>query len=136
MTLGDKATLSGRVFEFHELKEITGPNYRGTQATFKIATKQQAESKVIAEKRFYEVRGMTMTEAGILPSLKEDLYVSLGEPLENGAWSVRLNIKPFVRLLWLGALIMAIGGAVSARGLCIRLEKPVRTARVIENSLV
>ena len=51
-----------------------------------------------------------MTEAGIAPLLFKDLYISLGEKLENEAWSVRINVKPFVRFLWLGALIMGLGG--------------------------
>jgi cytochrome c-type biogenesis protein CcmF len=70
-----------------------------------------------SQKRFYNVRGMVMTEAGIDAGLFRDLYVSLGEPLDGGDWSVRLHVKPLVRWIWLGALLMAIGGltAVSDR---------------------
>jgi cytochrome c-type biogenesis protein CcmF len=55
-----------------------------------------------------------MTEAGILASLNRDLFVALGDPLGNGAWSVRLQYKPMIRLIWLGALIMALGGMIAA----------------------
>ena len=55
-----------------------------------------------------------MSEAGIAPGLTRDLYVSLGEPLEDGAWSVRISVKPFVRWLWLGALLMGVGALTVA----------------------
>ena len=55
-----------------------------------------------------------MTESGIQPRLSRDLYVALGEPLGNGAWSLRLQYKPFIRLVWLGALLMSLGGAIAA----------------------
>jgi cytochrome c-type biogenesis protein CcmF len=54
-----------------------------------------------------------MTEADIEPGVLKDLYVSLGEPLENGAWSVRIYIKPFVQWIWAGAIIMALGGILA-----------------------
>jgi cytochrome c-type biogenesis protein CcmF len=65
------------------------------------------------EKRRYFVQNQTMTEAAISPGLLRDLYVSLGEPLENGAWSVRLYHKPFVDWIWGGCLVMALGGVVA-----------------------
>ena len=55
-----------------------------------------------------------MTEAAIDPGLFRDLYVALGEPLENGAWAVRMQYKPFVRWIWLGGLLMTFGGLLSA----------------------
>ena len=66
-----------------------------------------------AEKRNYQVRGMPMTEAGIDPGLTRDIYISLGEPLDKQAWSVRLSVKPFVRWLWLGEIFMAAGGVIA-----------------------
>ncbi|MEQ4576798.1 MAG: cytochrome c-type biogenesis CcmF C-terminal domain-containing protein, partial [Gammaproteobacteria bacterium] len=58
--------------------------------------------------------GQVMTEAGIHPGLSGDIYVALGEPLGNDAWAVRAHLKPFVRWIWLGALLMALGGLVTA----------------------
>ena len=67
------------------------------------------------EKRVYLVQKMPMTEAAIDPGLFRDLFVALGEPLGNeGAWSVRIYHKPFIRWIWLGALIMAFGGLLAA----------------------
>ncbi len=54
-----------------------------------------------------------MTEAVIKGNLWRDLYVSMGEPLEGGAWSVRLHVKPYVRWIWYGALYMALGGLLA-----------------------
>jgi cytochrome c-type biogenesis protein CcmF len=69
------------------------------------------------EKRVYTVQTMPMTEAAIDTGLTRDLYVSLGEPLDDGAWSVRIYYKPFVDWIWGGCLLMALGGllAVSDR---------------------
>ena len=55
-----------------------------------------------------------MTEAAINPGISRDLYVALGEPLGDGAWSVRLYYKPFQRLIWLGPVLMALGGLLAA----------------------
>jgi cytochrome c-type biogenesis protein CcmF len=65
------------------------------------------------EKRRYAVQNQVMTEAAIDPGLLRDLYVSLGEPLDDGAWSVRLYHKPFVDWIWGGCFIMALGGALA-----------------------
>ena len=66
------------------------------------------------EKRIYRVQTMPMTEAAIDPGLTRDLFVALGEDLGNGAWSLRLYHKPFVRWLWLGGVLMALGGGLAA----------------------
>ena len=70
------------------------------------------EFNLIAEKRFYPVSKSIMTEAAIYPSIREDLYISIGDQVEQG-WVVKAQLKPFVRLIWLGALIMAFGGFLS-----------------------
>ena len=74
------------------------------------------------QKRTYSVRDMPMTEAGIDPGFTRDLYVSLGDPLDNGAWSLRLYHKPYVRWIWLGAIFMALGGLLAT------LDRRYRTA--------
>ena len=70
------------------------------------------EFNLIAEKRYYPVSKSIMTEAAIYPSIKEDLYISIGDQVNEG-WVVKAQLKPFVRLIWLGALIMAFGGFLS-----------------------
>ena len=65
------------------------------------------------EKRIYNVQRMPMTEAAISPGFTRDLYVSVGEPLPDGAWAVRLHVKPFVDWIWFGCLLMALGGLIA-----------------------
>jgi cytochrome c-type biogenesis protein CcmF len=64
------------------------------------------------QKRTYRVQTNAMTEAGIDPSWNRDLFVAMGEPLGQGVWSFRLQYKPLVRFIWIGAVIMAIGGLI------------------------
>jgi len=113
MKPGDKAELAGYTFELAEIRTIPGPNYQATEALFRISRSGKHVTELHTQKRTYSVRGMPMTEAGIGPGLTRDLYVSLGEPLGDGDWSVRLYYKPFVRWLWLGALLMASGGLLA-----------------------
>ncbi|HEB99560.1 MAG TPA: hypothetical protein ENJ05_08640, partial [Thiotrichales bacterium] len=80
------------------------------------------------EKRIYRVQTMPMTEAAIDAGLLRDLYVALGEPLEGGAWAVRIYYKPFIRWIWLGALAMALGGTLAAADRRYRLKRRTRAA--------
>ncbi len=114
MKVGDEALLSDYSFKFASLNNVKGPNYEGVKATFEVTNnKETYQVQIPAEKRFYNTRGMTMTEAGIDAGLLKDIYISLGEKIGAEAWSVRLNIKPFVRFIWLGAIFMAVGGLVA-----------------------
>jgi cytochrome c-type biogenesis protein CcmF len=110
MEVSDVATIGNLKFKFEGVKEISGPNYISSLGTFKVSSKGKDIAILNPEKRFYPVQGSVMTEADIEPGVVKDLYVSLGEPLENGAWSVRIYIKPFVQWIWAGAIIMALGG--------------------------
>jgi cytochrome c-type biogenesis protein CcmF len=86
-------------------------NFSSDEVSFKVKNLNK-EFNLIAEKRYYPVSKSIMTEAAIYPSIKEDLYISIGEQVEEG-WVVKAQLKPFVRLIWLGALIMAFGGFLS-----------------------
>ena len=110
MNIGDSIELSGYTYRFTNLRKIDGPNYSSYEGEIRIFKDNKPISILKPEKRIYTVRSMPMTEAGIDAGLTRDFYVSLGEPLEGGAWSVRLYYKPFVRWIWLGAIFMALGG--------------------------
>jgi len=98
---------------FLGVREVDGPNYRAQQGVF-IVTEPSAESfELRPEKRQYLAGGNMMTEAGIRGGFLADTYISLGEPLGEGAWAVRLHYKPLVRWVWFGALLMALGGALA-----------------------
>ena len=86
-----------------------------------------------AEKRRYQSQmGNVMTEAGIDPGLWRDLYVSLGEVLDDGSWAVRVHVKPFVRWIWLGAIFMAIGGILTTADR--RYRARARSGAVVEST--
>ena len=88
------------------------------------------------EKRVYNAGGMPMTEAAIYSNLRNDLYVSLGEPLERGAWSVRIYLKPFVTWIWTGCGVMALGGMLSLtdRRYRVAMGKKIRTKLGVSGS--
>ncbi|MEJ2307929.1 MAG: heme lyase CcmF/NrfE family subunit [Gammaproteobacteria bacterium] len=110
---GDSYELAGYTFTFNDIKSIEGPNYRGTRGIV-TASNEDYTVTLYPEKRTYFSSAMPMTEAGIDAGLTRDLFVALGEPLGNGQWAVRLYHKPFIRWIWLGCLIMGIGGLLAA----------------------
>jgi len=117
MNVGETATLGGYTFRFDGTQQVNGPNYVAARGTFHVSQDGREVTVMYPEKRRYFVQNQTMTEAAISPGLLRDLYVSLGEPIEGGAWSVRLYHKPFIDWIWGGCLVMALGGilAVSDR---------------------
>lgn len=113
MNVGDLATVGGYTFRFDGVEELKGPNYVAARGTFHVNRTGREVTRMYPEKRFYTVQSQAMTEAAIDTGLLRDLYVSLGEPLEGGAWSVRLYHKPFVDWIWGGCGIMALGGLLA-----------------------
>ena len=113
---GDSYNIAGYDFEFKGVSDKTGPNYKASQGDFVVSKGGEFVTWLHSQKRLYNAGGMPMTEAGIDPGLFRDLYVSLGEQLDQSkdAWSVRLYHKPFIRWIWLGALFMAFGGILAA----------------------
>ena len=110
MDKNDIAKIGNLDFKFNGVAKIQGPNYESAQGTFTVTSDGKQVAVLQPEKRFYPVQGSVMTEADIKSGLVRDLYISLGEPLEDGAWSVRIYIKPFVQWIWAGAILMALGG--------------------------
>lgn len=128
MQNGDVAHLAGFDFTFEGVTEIVGPNYTASRGQLRV-TKNGVERTVLtSEKRLYTVQNMPLTEAGISPALINDLYVSLGEPLQDGAWSVRIYHKPMVEWIWVGCLLMAFGGMLALSDRRYRLQKQRKDA--------
>ncbi|WP_434031121.1 heme lyase CcmF/NrfE family subunit [[Pseudomonas] boreopolis] len=111
---GQSLPLGRYELRFDRLDERQGPNYLSDRATLSVLRDDRVVATLHPEKRRYASGGQVMTEAGIHPGLSGDIYVALGEPLGNDAWAVRAHLKPFVRWIWLGALLMALGGLVTA----------------------
>ena len=114
MQPGDTATLGSYTFRFDGAGEITGPNYLGVRATLQVSRDGKDIATLHPEKRVYTVQGTSLTEAAIDIGWTRDLYVSLGEPVGETAWAVRLQVKPFIDWIWGGALLMALGGLLAA----------------------
>lgn len=112
---GDTVTLGDYSFELQRVTEVTGPNYVAKRAEVLVKRKGDTVTTLFPEKRRYPSTAMPMTEAAIDTNLWRDLYVSLGEPLNNPAqeWSMRFYLKPFLSWIWLGVLMMVFGGLLA-----------------------
>ena len=135
MSPGDKVQVAAYEFEFRSIDPHRGANFNADRATI-VVTKSGSEVAVLyPEKRIYLSKGMPMTEAGIDAGLFRDLYIALGESLGGDAWAVRIQIKPFVRWIWLGGLVMAAGGllAISDRRYRISLRKKTKPTITLES---
>jgi len=114
MSPGQSIELSGHRFRFDGVQPHNGPNYRSQLGTVRVFKGDSEVAVLKPEKRTYLVQTKPMTEAGIDAGFWRDIYVSLGEPLGGGDWSLRLYYKPFVRWIWLGALLIGAGGLLAA----------------------
>ena len=112
---GDTVTLGAYSFELQRVIEVTGPNYVAKRAEVLVKRDGETVANLFPEKRRYVSTAMPMTEAAIDTNLWRDLYVSLGEPLNNTAqeWSMRFYLKPFLLWIWLGVLMMVFGGLLA-----------------------
>ena len=111
---GDSVELGDYEFRLDLLSVVDGPNYSADRATFTVFKNGHAITELAPEKRRYAASGQIMTEAAIDAGVGRDLYIALGEPLGNGAWSVRVQHKPLVRWIWFGSLMIGIGGLTTA----------------------
>jgi cytochrome c-type biogenesis protein CcmF len=110
---GQSVELQGYTFDFVSTRPVSGPNYDAIESEIKVSRDGKPVTTLHPQKRTYRVQTMPMTEAGIHVNWKRDLFVAMGDDLGAGAWSMRLQYKPFVRYIWLGALIMAFGGIIA-----------------------
>ncbi len=114
MRIGETLDVAGLQFEMSDLdRKVKGPNYTAIEGVVEVRRDGEFIATVRPQKRQYQVQKNWMTEAGIHPMWNKDLFVALGDELGDGAWSVRIQYKPMIRLIWLGALIMALGGVIA-----------------------
>ena len=115
LAAGDTYSIGEYNFTFDGISQIEGPNYSAIRGKFDVFKSEHKITELYPEKRTYQVQTNPMTEAAIDPGFTRDLYIALGEPLEQGqAWAVRIYYKPFIRWIWLGAIFMALGGLLGA----------------------
>jgi cytochrome c-type biogenesis protein CcmF len=132
MKPGDVVELGSYAFRLDEVTNQRGPNYIAARAKITVTRNGKPETVLYPEKRLYVVQNMPMTEAAIQPGLTRDLYVSLGDPLDNGAWLVKVQHKPFIDWIWGGCLIMALGGLLAAADRRYRVQLPATRASAAE----
>jgi cytochrome c-type biogenesis protein CcmF len=123
---GETADIAGYTLSFKGVAPRQGPNYRERIALFSVTRAGRPVTELTPSKRDFTVERSATTEAGIHVSWRGDLYAVLGDQLKDGAYSVRLYFNPFVRLIWLGALIMFIGGGISLSDRRLRVGAPKR----------
>jgi len=113
---GQTMEVAGYTFELHEIASVKGPNWIADEARFSVYKNDRFITHMAPQKRRYHRSGQVMTQVALRPGLFRDLYVAMGEPLRDdvGAWSIRVHIKPFIRWIWLGALMLAFGALISA----------------------
>ncbi len=113
MAPGEQIEQGGYVYEFKGSQKVRGPNYISDMGTVELYKNDKLYDVLKPEKRRYLSGGNLMTEVGINAGFWRDLYVAMGEPLDDGAWAVRVHYKPFVRWIWLGSILMALGGMLA-----------------------
>ncbi|RUR34384.1 heme lyase CcmF/NrfE family subunit [Vreelandella nanhaiensis] len=114
MAPGTTVEIAGYRFTMNELVSRRGANFIADTAVLDVHNIDSGRHfQMRPEKRFYLATGMPMTQVALRPGLLRDLYVAMGEDLKDGSWAMRIQYKPFVRWLWLGGLLMALGGVLA-----------------------
>ena len=132
---GGTVNIAGYELTFQGVKERQGPNYKELAGPFSVTRAGQPVTTLIPSKRAYSVEKSATTEAGIYNSWRGDLYIVLGDPLKDGGYSVRVYFNPLVRLIWLGALLMFLGGGVSLSDRRLRVGAPKRAKPKTQSAL-
>jgi cytochrome c-type biogenesis protein CcmF len=112
--IGEAATIAGYEFKFAALRDVRGPNYVGVEADIVVSRATDPVTVLKPQKRLYNSGGNPLSEAGIEVGAARDLFAALGDELGQGRWSVRLQYKPLIRCIWLGAILVALGGLIAA----------------------
>tara|TARA_R110002073_G_scaffold260052_2_gene423023 strand:- start:5 stop:1051 length:1047 start_codon:yes stop_codon:yes gene_type:complete len=132
MTVGERTESAfSYSVSFDSIQAISGPNYQGQRGTFSLWKDGEFIAEMHPEKRRYHARSsQVMTEAAIDAGLMRDVFIALGEPVGKDAWAVRVHVKPFIRWIWLGALLMALGGLLA---ICDKRYRPKQKAIIDGN---
>jgi cytochrome c-type biogenesis protein CcmF len=135
MAPGDTVELAGYTYRFDGVEPTRGPNYLSRMGTVTVLRDGREVAVLNPEKRRYSSQPENpMTEAAISGGFTRDLYVALGEPLNDGAWAVRVYVKPYVQWLWLGPLLMGIGGLIAASDRRYRMARQAREVRARDDA--
>ena len=142
MAVNESLAVDDFVFVLQEVRKIEGPNYIADEAIISVTEDGKPIPDMRPQKRRYLAGGNVMTEVALQVGFFRDLYVAMGEPLNDGAWAMRVHFKPFVRWVWLGALMMAFGATLSVadkryrKRLAVNTPQPVSTPQELETGVV
>ena len=134
MEPGGSLELAGYEFRLNKMSKVQGPNYLADQGEVEVMLDGVTVTTLYPEKRLYQASGNVMTEADMDAKIFRDLYVALGEPVGSGAWAVRVHYKPFVRWIWFGGLLVALGGLTTLLDKRYRIVKKRRDSAVQTSS--
>ena len=112
----ESATLAGFSFTYDDYQDVIGANYTAERAIFKIAKENETLAQVTPERRYYDVRTMTMAEVGLYHHFLDDIYIVMGDKFGNLEYAFRLHYKPYVRALWLGGIVMVFASLLALFG--------------------
>ena len=126
---GDQVSVAGLDFMFRGTRDVQGPNFQAVEGEFEVRKDGRLLTVLTPQKRVYRVQTSAMTEAAIDAAWYRDLFVALGEPLGAEAWSVRIQYKPLIRFIWIGCLVMALGGLVATTDRRYRVRAAEAAAR-------
>ena len=133
---GESVTVGDLAFRFDGIEHTEGPNFKADQGSIVVSQNDREIQTLHPQKRQYGANTQVQTQAAIRAGLFRDVYVALGEPLgDDGAWAVRIYVKPFVRWIWLGGLFMMFGGFIAALDRRFRAragERPAVAAEVLD----
>lgn len=124
MAPGDTTNVAGHTFTFDGVAPIAGPNFTAVRGFFTVSESGSFVTTLLPEDRVYANPVMNTTEAAIYPLFSGDLYAVIGEAAGGNRWSVRLYFKPLISALWVGALMMMIGGLLSLSDRRLRIGSP------------
>lgn len=125
LRVGQTEAVQGYDFKLENLQDIKGPNYTATKGTFSVRFQGEFLKMMYPEKRVYAASGMPISEVALRASLLDDLYIALSEERPGESWAIRLYVKPFIRWIWLGGIIMAVAALVAM----FSLRRPERSEK-------
>jgi cytochrome c-type biogenesis protein CcmF len=123
---GQQVELGGYAFRFEGTELVEGPNYEAVRARIAVTRDGESQGVLLPERRAYFVQGQALAEAALGVRLRRDLLATLGEDLGGGAWSVRLQVRPLMMLIWIGAMLMTLGGIAAAADRRYRVRSTAR----------
>jgi len=131
---GSSYNISGYDFRFSGTRKVQGPNYIADEAVIEVWLDGEKSGELFPQKRIYSGKGNPMTDASIDKTFTRDLYAALGEELEDGAWSMRVYYKPLIRWIWLGCILMTIGGVLAVSDRRYRQTVKEKSTTLVSNA--